>query len=154
MTVGDIRALAAAAPANEDQTQVDWDGFEEGLGATGFTPNSALAASWCKFGKVNIEALVDSATLAAVFSDGIYASTGKRKMFGKSVKYDAISFAQARRYGPGEYTDERGFGKFGIEFSGPGGCSDARTGHGRPSVFGTLERRLWRWRKNATASSE
>ena len=94
MAIGNIQGLTQAAPVNEDRTNVDWSGFEEGIQAGGFKPDAALAASWCSFGEANIEALIDAPQLTVIFPDGVYSSVGKRKMFGKSVKYDMIDYTQ------------------------------------------------------------
>lgn len=36
------------------------------------------------------------------------------------MKFKSIDFGQCRGFGPVEYADDRGFGKYGIEFAGPG----------------------------------
>ena len=133
MTLAHVQALAQAAPQLfEEQVKVDWEAFEQGLQQAGFSPATVLAATWCKFGKINIEALVDSVQLGVLSQDGFYASAGKRKMFGGAVKFDSINFSQCRGFGPVEHTDERGLGKFGIEFVGPGNV--------------LLGRPYWSWR--------
>lgn len=85
------------------------------------TENSdTFAPSHAKFGTANIEALVDADTLAFVHPTGVLCTTGKRKLLSKEVKFKAVDFGQCRGFGPVDHSDERGFGKFGIEFAGAG----------------------------------
>jgi hypothetical protein len=94
--------------------------------------STVVAVSQCQFGTANIEALVDGDTIAFVHPAGVLCTTGARKLFNKAVKYSDVRFVQCRGFGPVEYTDERGFGKFGIEFAGAGNV--------------LLGRVYWRWK--------
>jgi len=67
-----------------------------------------------------------------VHPKGILSSTGKRKALSKGFKYDEIQFAMCKTWGDAEHTDERGLGKYCIEFAGPGGI-----------LLGRLQ---WSWR--------
>jgi hypothetical protein len=118
--------VVAGAPVNSDAPTIDWDGYAEAL------RSDVVAASWCSFGQMNIEALVDTLALTVIHPIGILSSVGKHKLIGKAVKYDALSFNMVRTYGPAEHTDERGLGKFCIEFAGAGSV-----------LLGRLQ---WSWR--------
>lgn len=113
--------LVEAAPINFEQPKVDWSGVAEVLDAKGIKPAEVVAVSWCRFSTANIEALVDGTSLAMIHPAGILSSSGKRKMIGKSLKFDEIPFSMCKEYAPTEYTDERGLGKYCIDFAGPGG---------------------------------
>jgi hypothetical protein len=113
--------LVEAAPVNFEQPKADWPGVAELLQIQGIKPGDVVAVSWCRFSTANIEALVDSTSLAMIHPSGILASSGKRKMLGKSLKFDEIPFSACKQFGPTEYTDERGLGKYCIDFAGPGG---------------------------------
>jgi hypothetical protein len=112
--------LIANAPIYHNNTSYDLDGIEEAMQEAGVASESVIAASHAIFGTANIEALVDPDTLAFVHPAGIICTAGKRKLLGKAVKFKSVDFGQCRGLGPVEYTDERGFGKYGIEFAGPG----------------------------------
>jgi len=116
-----LEELATAAPVNFDRAVVDWAGMNEALQRERLDQGSALAVSWCRFGIYPIEAGGDSPALAIIHPRGIILSEGKRKLFSKALKYDNIYFGSCRDYGPTEHTDERGFGKYCIEFAGAGG---------------------------------
>ena len=126
-----LEELVATAPVNENRVDPDFPGIYEAFSLAGVDPSTVFAASQCQFGTANIEALVDEDTLGFVHPDGILCSGGKRKLFTKAVKYSDLRFAQCRGYGPVDYSDERGSGKFGIEFVGAGNV--------------LLGRVYWRW---------
>lgn len=113
--------LVEAAPVNFEQPKVDWSGMAELLQTQGVKPADVVAVSWCRFSTANIEALIDSTSLAVIHPSGILCSSGKRKMLGKALKCDEIPFSMCKQFGPTEYTDERGLGKYCIDFAGPGG---------------------------------
>jgi Short C-terminal domain len=115
-----LDSLVTGAPVNFGAAKVDWAGVSEALRSAEVEPDLVLAATWCSFGERNIEAEVDSTQLTLVHPFGILSSVGKRKMFGGTVKYDVIDFGAVRAYGPAETADERGFGKYCIEFAGAG----------------------------------
>ena len=115
-----LQTLLVKAPVYHDKPSLNREGVLEAMQVAGVSPDSIAAVSNCKFGTANIEALVDDDTVAFVHSGGVICTAGKRKLIGKAVKFDTVDFAQCRAFGPVEYTDPRGFGKFGIEFAGPG----------------------------------
>jgi hypothetical protein len=115
-----LSKLIANAPVYHNETSFDLDGIEEAMEEAGVASESVIAASHGIFGTANIEALVDPDTLAFVHPTGIICTAGKRKLLGKAVKFKSVDFGQCRGFGPVEYTDDRGFGKYGIEFAGPG----------------------------------
>jgi len=115
-----VSHLIDAAPVYHDKASFDPAGIDEAFQVAGIASDSVVAVSQCKFGTANIEALVDDDTLAFVHPTGVLCTAGKRKLIGKAVKLKTVEFARCRGFGPVEYTDERGFGKFGIEFAGPG----------------------------------
>lgn len=112
--------LVKAAPVNFDSANVDWLGYAALLNSQAIDPNDVLAATWCQFSTVNIEALVDSTVLTIIHPSGVLSSVGKKKLFGSGFKYDEVQFSTCKGFGPAEYIDERGFGKYTIEFVGPG----------------------------------
>lgn len=124
--------LVAAAPVNFDVAKPDWAGIAELFDKQQVDPAGVLAASWCSFGERNIEALIDSPALAVVHPGGILSSVGKRKTFGKVLKFDEVPFGICKAFGESEHTDERGLGKYCIEFAGPGNM-----------LIGRLQ---WSWR--------
>jgi hypothetical protein len=127
-----LEEMVAAAPVHENEAAPDFSGIEEAFSTVGVSPSDVLAVSQCQFGKANIEALVDDDTIAFVHPTGVLCTSGKRKLIGKAVKFGEVKFAQCRGFAPCEYTDDRGFGKFGIEFGGAGGV--------------LLGRVYWRWK--------
>lgn len=126
-----VQQLARAAPSNFNEAKPDWLGVAEVLRTVSVEPNDIAAATWCQLGHANIEALVDAPTLVLVHPRGVLATLGKKKMLGSGMKFDAIDFAQVRTCRANEYQDERGFGKFCIEFTAAGGM-----------LLGRLQ---WRW---------
>jgi hypothetical protein len=124
--------LVAAAPVNFDSAKVDWTGIKALLDAKNVDPSDVLAATWCSFGLNNIEALVDSPALTIVYPGGILNFAGKRKTFGGSLKFSEIDLRDCRHVSEEEHTDERGLGKYCIEFTGPGNV-----------LLGRLQ---WTWR--------
>jgi hypothetical protein len=124
--------MVSEAPVNFDSAKVDWLGITSLLESKSIRPSDILAATWCSFGVMNIEALVDSSALTLVYPAGIISSAGKRKTFGGALKFNEIRLRDCRTIGDEEYTDERGFGKYCIEFCGPGGV-----------LLGRLQ---WTWR--------
>lgn len=120
MTTTTLDALIKHAPVHRNSAAIDPAGVREAMGETGVSLDSIITVSHCKFGTANIEALVDDDTLALVHPTGVLCTAGKRRLIGKSVKYHTIDFGLCRAFGPVEHADERGFGKFGIEFDGPG----------------------------------
>lgn len=129
---GHLDRLVSEALVNFDSAKVDWAGYSQLLENLTIAPDSVLAATWCRFGTHNIEALVDAPALTLVHPGGILSSTGKKKTFGKGFKYDEIEFVMCKKWGDTEHTDERGLGKYCIEFAGPGGV-----------LLGRLQ---WSWR--------
>jgi hypothetical protein len=115
-----LDSIIASAPVYHNNASYDRAGILEAMQAAGIAPDSIVAVSQCQFGTANIEALVDANTIAFVHPTGVLCSVGKRKMMGKTVKFKTIDFGRCRGFGAVEYTDDRGFGKFGIEFGGPG----------------------------------
>lgn len=133
MTVDEsLEQLITAAPVYENASTPDLAGVYEAFSEIGVSPEDVVAVSQCQFGTANIEALVDDDTIAFVYPTGILCTSGKRKFIGKNVKYSEVKFAQCRAFAPCEYTDRRGFGKYGIEFGGPGNV--------------LLGRVYWRWK--------
>lgn len=124
--------LVSAAPVNFDSAKVDWDGIKSLLESKRIDPSDVIAVTWCSLGVSNIEALVDSAALTIIYPQGILSSAGKRKTFGSALKFSEINFAECRRIHEEEHTDDRGLGKYCIEFTGPGGV-----------LLGRLQ---WSWR--------
>lgn len=117
-----VATFAGSAPINFNQVKnIDMAAVEEAIGAAGVDPASVVAASWCQLGTANIEANIESDALALISSAGVVATSGKRKMMGKGVKFRTIDFASVRQYGPVEHADDRGYGRYGIEFGGAGG---------------------------------
>lgn len=112
--------LVAAAPVNLQQITPDWSGVSAALGAEGITPSSVLAVSWCDFSTVNIEANIDPTVLAIIHQGGVIATAGKKKLMGGKLKYSTIPFAKCRAFGPTEYVDDRGYGKYCVDFSAAG----------------------------------
>jgi hypothetical protein len=127
-----LEPLVAAAPILENSSTPEFMAIYEAFGQAGVDPAAVITASQCQFGTANIEALVDDDTIAFIHPGGVLCTSGKRKMMGKAVKYSEVKFAQCRGFAPCEYTDDRGFGKFGIEFGGPGNV--------------LLGRVYWRWK--------
>jgi hypothetical protein len=124
--------MVAAAPVTSTPAKVDWAGLKALLEAKQIDPADVIAVTWCSFGVMNIEALIDATALTIVHPAGIISSAGKRKAFGGAIKANELNFADCRRIGEAEHTDERGLGKFCIEFAGPGGV-----------LLGRLQ---WEWR--------
>jgi hypothetical protein len=124
--------LVASAPVNFDSAKVDWEGIRSFLESKQVSPSDVEAVTWCSFGIRNIEALVDDSALTMVHSRGILSSAGKRKTFGGSLKFNEITFSDCKGISEEETTDERGLGKYCIEFLGAGGV-----------LIGRLQ---WTWR--------
>ena len=124
--------LVTVAPVNFDSAKVDWAGIAGFLKDKQISPSDIVAVTWCSFGIHNIEALVDSSALTMIYQGGILSSAGKRKAFGGSIKFNEIAFRDCKKISEEETTDERGLGKYCIEFSGPGGV-----------LMGRLQ---WEWR--------
>jgi len=120
--IGDshFEGLVAAAPVNLQHITPDWSGVAAALESEGVLASSVLAVSWCDFSTVNIEANVDPTVLAIVHQGGVIATTGKRKLLGGKLKYSTIPFAKCRAFGPTEYVDDRGYGKYCIDFGAAG----------------------------------
>ena len=127
-----LEEAIASIPTSTTSVQIDAAGVQEALRIQNVSPDSILAATYCSFGQRNIEALIDDTVLAVVHPSGIVASAGKRKLLGGQVKFNSIEFSQCRSYGPDEFTDERGLGKYCIEFVGAGNI-----------LIGRLQ---WAWR--------
>lgn len=127
-----IEQLARQAPTNFDEATIDWNGFRAAMDAERIDEAGVLAATWCSFGESHIGALVDSSALTVIHPRGILSGVGKKSMFGGRLKYDFIPFSTVRSFSPEDHEDDRGFGKFCIEFGGAG------------SVF--LGRLQWTWR--------
>ncbi|MBR7837108.1 hypothetical protein KDL01_27775 [Actinospica durhamensis] len=116
-----IQQLASLAPVNFDHAKIEWTGVSEAVRAAGFAPDDVVAATWCVHESRNIEALIDAPTLGLLFPSGVLTTSGKHAMFGGQVKYGMIPFRQCRAFGAADHDDDRGFGKFCIEFAGAGG---------------------------------
>ena len=123
--------LLAEASSRQAATKVDWAGVQAAMADNGIQPDSVAGLSWCTFGTRNIEANIDPPGLAIVAPAGVLVTAGKRGMMSKAVKAWTISASQCRQFGPADWQDERGYGKFCIEFAGPGSVP-----------LGRLE---WRW---------
>lgn len=130
--VQSLEEMVSAAPIYQNELTADFGGIQEAFSVVGVDPADVIAVSQCQFGKANIEALVDDDTIAFVHPAGVLCTSGKRKLIGKAVKYGEVKFTQCRGFTSCEYTDDRGFGKFGIEFGGAGGV--------------LLGRVYWRWK--------
>jgi hypothetical protein len=124
--------MVAAAPVNFDSAKVDWAGIKDLLEINHINPSEVSAVTWCSFGVSNIEALVDAPALTIIYPGGVVSSVGKRKTFGGALKFNELNFKDCRQISEEEYTDDRGLGKFCIEFVGPGGI-----------LLGRLQ---WSWR--------
>ncbi len=121
MTNPQLQQLVNNSPVNFNQVKnIDIAAVEEALSQAGFDPASAVATTWCQFGTMNIEANVESDTLTVICDRGVLSTSGKRKLMGKAVKYRSIDFASVRGIAPVDHTDDRGYGRYGIEFVGPG----------------------------------
>jgi hypothetical protein len=127
-----LEHLVAQAPINANSSTPEFVGIYEASRSLGVDPADVVAVSQCQFGRANIEALVDDDTIAFVHPGGVVCSTGSRKLIGKAVKHAEVKFSQCRGFAPCEHTDDRGFGKFGIEFGGAGNV--------------LLGRVYWRWK--------
>jgi hypothetical protein len=77
---------------------------------------------------------------SSIYDHRILSFAGKRKTFGGSLKFSEIDFRDCRHVSEEEYTDERGFGKYCIEFAGPGNV-----------LLGRLQ---WTWRAKRFRDSE
>jgi hypothetical protein len=117
-----VQDLAAATEPVSSQgvVAIDWSSYTEGMRQAGLQPEDAVAGSWAHISQANVEALVDGPAFLVVHPLGVFASAGKRKMMSKSVKWDAVLFSRCRAVGATEYEDDRGLGKFAIEFAGAG----------------------------------
>jgi hypothetical protein len=124
--------LVGAAPVNFDSAKVDWDGIKSLLDSKRVNPSDVIAVTWCSLGVSNIEALVDSPALTMIYPRGVINSAGKRKTFGGALKFSEINFGECRQIYEEEHADDRGLGKYCIEFTGPGGV-----------LLGRLQ---WSWR--------
>jgi len=113
--------LVANAPINFGSAKVDWAGIRSLLDGRQVDPSEVLAVSWCSFGVHDIQAEVDAPALAIIYDEGILSSVGKRKTFGGSLKFSEVIFGDCHQISERDNADERGFGKYCIEFSGPGG---------------------------------
>lgn len=142
--------LVASAPTNFSAAKMDWDGYREAMQVEGIDPSGVVAASWCVYGTRNIEAQIDPSGLGIVHPSGVLVSAGKRKMLGKAVKCWTIPFSPCRAVAPAETTDERGFGKYCIEFAGAGNIllgrlewnwSAKRFRDSRPQIMAVAEER-------------
>ena len=111
--------LVGAAPVNFDSAKVDWDGIKALLDSKRVNPSDVIAVTWCSLGVSNIEALVDSPGLTIIYPHGVINSVGKRKTFGGALKFSGINFGECRQIHEEEHTDDRGLGKYCIEFTGP-----------------------------------
>lgn len=116
-----LSQLIATVPVNFNIVKnLDMVAVEEAVRDAGAEPSSAVAVSWCQLGTMNIEANVESDALAVICPGVVVATAGKRKLAGKSVKYRSIDFSSVRSYSPVEHADQRGYGRYGIEFAGAG----------------------------------
>lgn len=116
-----LQELGRGARQHFDTITPDWAGVEQAVRSAGADPNAALAATVCSFGERNIEALIDSPAMTFLFPTGIVSTNGKKGILGGAPKAKLIDFREVRAYGDCEYTDERGFGKYCIEFQAAGG---------------------------------
>jgi hypothetical protein len=71
--------LVDAAPVNFEQPKVDWAGVAELMQAQAIKPAEVVAVSWCRFSTANIEALVDSTSIAidSVLTNGMQAGVDR-----------------------------------------------------------------------------
>ena len=114
-----LQALAGSpTPANE--AKIDWLGVETAVRAAGYDPSDAITGTWASIGTANIEALIDPNSVVFVFPRGIISTEGRKTVFGGKPKYVEIPLSMCQAFGPDDTTDDRGFGKFTIEFAGPG----------------------------------
>ena len=116
-----LQELGQGARQHFDAIAPDWAGVEQAVRSTGVEPSTAIAATVCSFGERNIEALIDSPAMTFLFPTGIVSTTGKKGMLGGGPKAKVIDFSEVRAFGDCEYTDDRGFGKYCIEFQAAGG---------------------------------
>ena len=116
-----IQQLVSVAPNHFAKVNPDWVGVAEVLQTVGLSSADVVAATWCALGHANIEAGIDESQLVLIHPRGVVATVGKKKMFGGARKFDGFEFAQVRTITPADYRDERGYGKFCIEFDAAGG---------------------------------
>lgn len=126
-------SLVSAAPVHFAYgiSSVDWSGYAALLQSLGIDLGSVLAVTWCGLNNRNIEA-TDLPEFTVVHSGGIVCSEGKKKLFSDKFNFSEIRFGMCKGFAPHEYSDPRGYGKYCIEFSGPGNI-----------LIGRLE---WHWR--------
>mgnify|MGYP006953648088 CR=1 FL=1 len=123
--------LVGSIPTTNRRVSVDWAGYKEALTECAVDPSSVTCVSYCTHKKANIEANFGDDGLAALHPGGIMLSTGGRSMIGKKLKLWTIDFARCNAFGPVEHEDPRVYGRFCIEFGGPGSV-----------LLGRLE---WNW---------
>jgi hypothetical protein len=111
--------LLRAARGNSD-TKVDWNGVSDAMRSGGIAPGQVLAVSWCDSNDRPPPMWTGKAGLGIFHARGALVTTGKRKMLGGGIKGLEIDFSTCRRFGPIEDADDRGYGKYCIEFAGPG----------------------------------
>ncbi|GAA1834485.1 hypothetical protein ACFFOM_10070 [Microlunatus capsulatus] len=118
-----IQQLSRSAPVTGDVVPIDWNVYEQALNQAFPGADAVVTASWCRFGKAIIEALVDSPNFAIVGHLGIFVCSGKKKMMGLGgPAFDQIPWSKVSTYGQDDYVSSDGrTAKFVIEFAGPGG---------------------------------
>ncbi len=118
--------LVTSAPVNFDVAKMDWAGLARLLRQVDVSPSDIVAVSWCSFGLGDIEALIDVPALAMIHRNGVLSSAGRGKASGDEAEYHAVTYRECRRIDRVNTTDEHGFGKYCIEFLGPGGVLAGR----------------------------
>jgi hypothetical protein len=124
--------LLAEIPASGGpQVQMDWQGYAQALSECSIEPSAVRCLSYCTHKVANIEANFGDYGLAALHPAGVMVSTGARSRVSKKLKLRTIDLARCQEFGPVEHSDPRNYGRFCIEFGGPGSV-----------LLGRLE---WNW---------
>lgn len=112
--------LVAGLPVTGRPVTVNWDGYREALAQCAIDASLVSCVSFCTHKKANIEANFGDDGLAALHPGGIMLSAGGRSTIGRKLKLWTIDFASCAGFGPVEHQDPRNYGRFCIEFVGPG----------------------------------
>ncbi|HUC57769.1 MAG TPA: hypothetical protein VMA95_10230 [Streptosporangiaceae bacterium] len=140
--------LIASAPVNFDAATIDWAGLTDLLRMIGISASEVVAVTWCSFGLGDIESLIDEPALTMVHRNGVLSSAGRRKAGSDLIEYHSVAFRECRRIAEADSTDNHGFGKYCIEFLGPGGVLVGRL------QWSWWTRLFWRSRARITATAE